>query len=270
MRDRHQMNRVDVASDVHPTAIVHPWAKIADRVKIGPYSIIGEDVVIGDGCVIGPHVLIEGRTTIGSDNVFHHGATAGTPPQDLKYGGAATCVEIGDGNTFREFVTVNRGSGEGGVTRIGSRCFLMAYTHVAHDCVLGDEVILANSVNLGGHVSIDDYVNIGGVAAVHQFVSIGKHAFIGGKSRVARDVPPFVKAAGDPLRVYGINSVGLERRGFSAEKRAMIKSMLNLLYRSGLNVTQVMEHLKDGADFEDPERAMLVEFLEKAARGITR
>lgn len=270
MPDGQHLKRIDLAPDYHPTAIIHPWAKIGKRVKIGPYSIIGEEVSIGDGCVIGPRVLIEGRTTIGRNNSFLHGATIGTPPQDLKYAGGPTRVEIGDGNTFREFVTVNRGSGEDGVTRVGSRCFLMAYAHVGHDCVVGNDVILANTVNLGGHVRIEDYVNIGGGTPIHQFCSIGKHSFVGGGSRVDRDVPPFVKAAGSPLRVYGVNSVGLERRGLSAEKRAMIKSMIKLLYRSGLNVSQVVEQLKNGARYEDPERALLVDFLTGARRGITR
>jgi UDP-N-acetylglucosamine acyltransferase len=270
MQDRHHARGIDRGADVHPTAIVHPWAKIGDGVKIGPYAVIDEHVTLGDNCVVGPHVLIEGRTTIGRDNVFFHGATAGGAPQDLKYRGQTTFLEIGDGNTFREFVTIHRGSGDRGVTRIGSRCFLMAYAHVAHDCVIGDEVILANSVNLGGHVKIGDFANIGGVTPVHQFVSVGQYAFVGGGSRVERDIPPFVKAAGSPTRVYGVNSVGLERRGFAPARRAMIKKMVNLLYRSGLNVSQVIEQLKNSGEFEDPERSMLVEFLEAAVRGITR
>jgi UDP-N-acetylglucosamine acyltransferase len=269
MRERVNLKRVDVNPDFHPTAIIDPWAKIGDRVKIGPYAVIGRNVVIGDGCAVGPNVLIEGHTTIGRNNAFHHGATVGTPPQDLKYEGAVTYLEIGDDNTFREYVTVNRGSGDGGKTRVGSRCFIMAYAHIAHDCVVGDEVILANSVNLAGHVKIDDFANVGGVTPVHQFVSIGKYAFIGGGSRIERDIPPFVKAAGSPTRVYGVNSVGLERRGFTAERRAMIKRMIHLLYRSDLNVTQVLEQLKNG-NFEDPDRQTLVEFLEASERGINK
>jgi UDP-N-acetylglucosamine acyltransferase len=269
MPDRINLKRADVNLDYHPTAIVHQLAKIGEGVKIGPYTVIGEDVAIGEGCVIGPHVLIEGHATIGKHNVFHHGVTIGTPPQDLKYQGQRTHVIIGDENILREFVTVNRGSGDGGTTSVGSRCFIMAYAHIAHDCIVGDEVIFANSVNLAGHVRVDDYANIGGVTPVHQFVSIGKYAFVGGASRVERDIPPFVKAAGSPARVYGINSLGLERRGFSREKRAMIKKMFNLLYRSELNVSQVLERLKNG-DFEDPERKILVDFLEAAERGITK
>lgn len=270
MRDTHHVKRAETGGGFHPTAVVHPGSKIGEGVTIGPYSIIGDHVTIGDGCAIGAHVLIEGHTTIGTDNAFHHGAVAGAPPQDLKYSGRPTFLEIGDGNTFREYVTIHRGSGKGGVTRIGSRCFIMSYAHVAHDCTIGDEVILANSVNLGGHVRIDDYANIGGVTPVHQFVSVGKYAFVGGGSRVEKDIPPFVKAAGSPTRVYGINSVGLERRGFSPAKRAMIKRMFNVLYRSDLNVSQAVERLKNSRDLEDPERAILVAFLEAAQRGITR
>ena len=269
MRERYNVKHIDINSEFHPTAIVHAWAKIGERVKIGPYSVIGEHVVMGDGCVVGTNVLIEGHTMVGKNNVFHHGASIGTPPQDLKYQGQATRVEIGDDNIFREFVTVHRGTGDAGATRIGSRCFLMAYAHIAHDCVVGDEVILANSVHLGGHVKLDDYVSIGGVTGVQQFVSIGKYAFVGGGSRIVRDIPPFVKAAGNPSRVYGVNSVGLERRGFSTARRAMIKRMYILLYRSDFNVSQTLEHLRNG-DFEDPERKILVDFLETTKRGITK
>jgi len=269
MRERINVRRVDANAEYHPTEIIHPWAKIGEHVKIGPYTVIGEHVVIGDGCVIGPNVLIEGHTTIGRNNAFHHGATIGTPPQDLKYQGHVTYVEIGDENTFREYVTVNRGSGDGGKTKVGSRCFIMAYAHIAHDCTVGDEVIFANCVNLAGHVKVDDFANIGGLTPVLQFVSIGKYAFIGGASRIEKDIPPFVKAAGSPARVYGLNSVGLERRGFSPERRAMIKKMFNLLYRSDLNVSQVLERLKNG-DFEDPDRQVLVDFLEASERGINK
>ena len=269
MPERANVKRTAAREDFHPTAIVHPWAKIGRGVKIGPYCVIGEDVVIGEGCVLGPNVVIEGHTTIGAGNIFSHGVTIGGPPQDLKYRGQRTHVLIGDENTLREFVTVDRGSGDDGTTRIGSRCFIMAYAHVAHDCTVGDDVIFANAVNLAGHVRVDDFANIGGVTPIHQFVSIGKYAFVGGASRIEKDIPPFVKAAGSPARVYGINSVGLERRGFSAEKRAMIKRMYNLLYRSGLNVSQVVDALKNG-DFEDPERKTLVDFLEAAERGITK
>lgn len=269
MQERLNVRKIDLKTSVHPTAIVHPWAKVGVGVKIGPYSIIGEHVQLGDGCVVGPNVVIEGRTTIGRNNAFHHGATIGTPPQDLKYQGDVSYLEIGDDNTFREFATVNVATDQGCKTVVGSRCYLMAYSHIAHDCVLGDDVILANSVNLAGYVTVDDFAIIGGMTPVHQFVRVGKHAFVGGGSRIERDIPPFIKAAGNPTRVYGINAVGLERRGFSAERRAMIKSMFNILYRNDLNVSQVLEQLKNGS-FEDPERKILVDFLHASERGITK
>jgi len=256
-------------SDIHPTAVVHPWARIGDGVKVGPYSVLGENVEIGDGCRIGDHVLIEGHTRVGRNNVFYHGASIGTAPQDLKYHGGITRLEMGDGNTVREFVTVNTATNEGEATVIGNKCLLMAYAHVAHNCVIGNEVILANSVNLAGHVFVDDYAIVGGVTPVHQFVRIGKYAFIGGGSRVERDVPPFMKIAGSPARVYGINSVGLERRGFSAERRARVKQLYKLLYRSELNVSQVQERLASG-ESADEDAVTLVEFLTESMRGITK
>jgi UDP-N-acetylglucosamine acyltransferase len=256
-------------NDIHPTAVVHPWARIGLGVKIGPYSVVGEHVAIGDGCTIGEHVLLAGRTTIGKNNTFFHGASVGTAPQDLKYRGELTELVIGDDNTFREFVTLNTATDTTEVTSIGSRCLLMAYAHVAHNCRIGDEVILANAVNLAGHVVIEDYATLGGMTPVHQFVNIGKYAFVGGGSRVERDVPPFIKAAGSPARVYGINSIGLERRGFSAERRARVKDLFKLLYRSELNVSQFLERLGNGYA-GDEDAATLLEFLRRSVRGITK
>lgn len=256
-------------NDIHPTAVVHPWARISEGVKVGPYSVIGEGVDIGPGCVIGSNVLVEGATTIGKNNRFFHGASIGTEPQDLKYNGGRSRLVIGDGNTFREFVTVNTATEETEATVIGSGCLLMAYSHVAHNCVIGDGVILANSVNLAGHVVVDDHAIIGGVTPVHQFVRIGKHAFVGGGSRVERDVPPYIKGAGSPLRVYGINSVGLERRGFDPERRAHIKRIYKLIYRSDLNVSQVIQMLSD-REYDGPDRDEFLTFLESSQRGITK
>jgi UDP-N-acetylglucosamine acyltransferase len=269
MQDRLNVRRIHPKTEIHPTAIVHPWAKIGHGVKIGPYSIVGEHVELGDGCVLGPNVVIEGRTTIGKGNEFHHGATIGTPPQDLKHTGQVTYLEIGDYNTFREFVTCNVATGQAEKTIIGSNCYFMAYAHVAHNSIVGDHVVIANSVNLAGHVTIHDYAIIGGSTPVHQFVRIGQHSFIGGGSRIERDIPPFIKAAGSPARVYGINTVGLERRGFSLERRANIKKMFNVLYRNKLNVSQVLERLKNG-EFQDPDRQLMVDFLEASERGITK
>jgi UDP-N-acetylglucosamine acyltransferase len=256
-------------TEIHPTAVIHPWARIGEGVKIGPYTVIGENVEIGDGCDIGSNVLIEGATRIGRENRIFHGASIGTEPQDLKFGGERTFLTIGDGNVIREFVTINLATGENESTVIGSSCLLMAYVHVAHNCVIGSEVILANAVNLAGHVFIDDFVTVGGLTPVHQFVRIGKYAFIGGGSRVERDVPPFIKMAGNPPQIYGLNSIGLERRGFTADRRARVKKIYKLLYRSELNVSQVLDTL-DGDDWDDADSAEMAEFLRHSDRGITK
>ncbi len=264
------MRSADVKNtEIHPTAVVHPWARIGERVKIGPYSVIGERVALGDGCVVGSNVLIDGNTKVGPRNTFFHGASVGTAPQDLKYDGAPTELVIGSGNTFREFVTVNTATEMGAQTIVGNDGLFMAYSHVAHNCVIGDEVILANSVNLAGHVTVDDYAIVGGLTPVHQFVRIGKFAFVGGGSRVERDVPPCVKVAGSPPVVYGINSVGLQRRGFSQERRTLIKQIYKLIYRSDLNVTQVIERL-DSDEFAGPDAEMFKSFLQASERGITK
>jgi UDP-N-acetylglucosamine acyltransferase len=252
---------------IHSTAVIHPWARIGAGVQIGPYSVIGPEVVVGDGCEVGSHVLLDGITVLGTGNRIFHGASVGTEPQDLKYDGGRTRLVIGDNNVIREFVTVNTATEEGGVTVIGSDCLLMAYAHVAHNCVLGNHVILANSVNLAGHVRVDDYAIIGGVTPVHQFVRIGKHVFIGGGSRVEKDVPPFIKMAGNPPSIYGINSVGLARRGYSEERRKEIKKLHRLIYRSGLNTSQVIDRLENG-DFSGPDSEEMLEFLKSSRRGI--
>jgi len=256
-------------TEIHSTAVVHPWARIGVGVKIGPYSVVGADVSLGDGSSVGSNVLIEGVTTIGRNNRIFHGASVGTEPQDLKYEGGRTRLVIGDDNVIREFVTLNTATDEDDETVVGSNCLLMAYAHVAHNCVVGDHVILANAVNLAGHVGVDDYAIVGGVTPVHQFVRIGKHSFVGGASRVEQDVPPFIKIAGNPPVVYGINSVGLARRGFSEERRSVIKKMFKLLYRSGLNVSQVIEALENG-EYEGPDVAEMVEFLRTTERGIQK
>jgi UDP-N-acetylglucosamine acyltransferase len=256
-------------TDIHTTAVVHPWAGIGVGVKVGPYSVIGPDVSLGPGCVVGSNCLVEGVTTIGRNCRIFHGASVGTQPQDLKYGGGSTELVIGDNNVIREFCTINTATNEGEATVIGSNCLLMAYAHVAHNCIVGDHVILANSVNLAGHVLIDDFAIIGGVTPVHQFVRIGKHAFIGGGSRVERDVPPYIKIAGNPPAIYGINSVGLARRGFSEERRAYVKKLFKLLYRSGLNTSQVVEKLENG-EYTGPDAEELLKFLKTSERGIQK
>lgn len=257
-------------TDIHPTAVVHPWARLGRGVKIGPYTVIGENVKIGDGCRVGPNVLIEGNTYIGKNNRVFHGASIGTPPQDLKYDGEISGLSIGDNNTFREFVTVNAATGTGESTRIGNGNLIMAYAHIAHNCEIGNDVILANSVNLAGHVFIDDFAIIGGVTPVHQFVRVGRHSFVGGGSRVERDVPPFMKIAGSPPQVYGINAIGLERRGFDNDRRMRIKRMYKLLYRSNLNTSQALEELTVGRYRNDEDAATLAEFIAESMRGITK
>ncbi len=256
-------------TSIHSTAVVHPWARIGAGVQIGPYSVIGPDVILGDGCNIGSHVLLDGITVLGHNNRIFHGASVGTEPQDLKYDGCRTSLIIGDDNVIREFVTINTATADGEATIIGSNCLLMAYAHVAHNCVIGDSVILANSVNLAGHVLVDDCAIIGGVTPVHQFVRVGKHAFIGGGSRVERDVPPFIKMAGNPPSVFGINSVGLARRGFSDERRAEIKKIFKLIYRKGLNTSQVIEELEKG-QHSGPDADEILEFLKSSGRGIQK
>jgi UDP-N-acetylglucosamine acyltransferase len=254
---------------IHDTAIVHSGAEIGDDVTIGPYSIIGENVRIGDGSRIASCVLIEGYTELGKNNRVFHGAALGSIPQDLKYKGARSNVTIGDGNAIREYVTINAATDEGEDTVVGSNNLLMAYVHIAHNCVIGDNVILANSVNLAGHVIIQDYAIIGGLVPVHQFVTVGAHSFIGGGSRVAQDIPPFIKVAGNPPQISGINSVGLRRRGFTAEQLVQIKKVYRYLYRSELNVTQAVEKIESELPMT-PEIELLVEFIRSSRRGITK
>ena len=255
--------------EIHDTAIVHPGARVGNNVTIGPYSIIGERVTLGDGCEIGSCVRIDGDATFGKNNRVFHGASIGSIPQDLKYTGADSAVTIGDNNVFREYVTVNIATDEGESTVIGNGNLLMAYVHVAHNCILGDNVILANSVNLAGHVIVEDYAIIGGVVPVHQFVTIGAHSFIGGGSRIPKDIPPFVKVAGNPPRVGGINSIGLRRRGFTNEQIVQIKKAYRFLYRSELNVAQAVEKIQQELP-DTPEIRMLIEFIHNSRRGISK
>jgi UDP-N-acetylglucosamine acyltransferase len=257
-----------MAGRIHPTAIVSPGAKLAKDVAVGPYTIIGEHVTVGEGTTIGSHNVIDGWTTIGAHCRIFHSACIGVEPQDLKYRGEQSYVEIGEHNTIREFVTIHRGTDLGDVTRIGSHNLLMAYVHIAHNCIVGSHTILANVVNLAGHVVVEDHASIGGVTPVHQFARVGTHAFIGGGSRVAQDVPPYLLAAGNPLRVAGINQVGLERRGFPEETRSILRRAYKILYRSGKNVTQAIEAIK--SELPDiPEVRHLVRFIETSERGIT-
>lgn len=253
---------------IHATALVDPGAELGPGVVVGPYTIIGPGVVVGAGTVVGPHALIERDTTVGQNCQISKGAVLGTDPQDLKYKGEPTTLEIGDRTVIREYATLNRGTAASGRTLVGSDCLLMAYTHVAHDCELGNHVILSNAVNMAGHVEIEDWVTVGGVTAIHQFVRIGAHAFIGGASRIAQDVPPYVRVAGNPPKLYGLNSVGLDRRGFSEEVRRALKTAYRLLFQSHLNVSQGMARAETEVP-PLPEVLHLLSFIRESERGIT-
>lgn len=229
--------------EIHPTAIVSSKSEIGNNVKIGAYSIISDDVVIDDNTIIGSHVCIYDGGRIGKNVQIYQGASVSNSPQDLKYANEKSFFYIGDNTIIREFVTLHRGTVNMGKSSIGSNCLLMAYSHVAHDCSLGNNVIIANCVQIGGHVHIEDYVIIGGGTPVHQFSKIGKHAMIGGGYRVISDIPPYVLAAGEPLKYSGINVVGLKRRGFSADEIQEIKTVYSLLYNSGLNTKQALNKI---------------------------
>lgn len=253
---------------VHETAIVDVRAELEPGVTVGPYAIVGPNVTVGAGTVIGPHAYIERDTSVGCDCRVGFGAVLGTDPQDLKYRGEETELVIGDRTVIREFATLNRGTAALGRTKVGSDCLLMAYTHVAHDCQLGDHVILSNAVNMGGHVVIEDWVIVGGVTPIHQFVRIGTHAFVGGGSRVAKDVPPYCRVAGSPARLYGLNTVGLERRGIPLEVRRELKRAYRLFFQSSLNVSQALE--RAATELRPlPEVEHFLEFIRRSERGIT-
>lgn len=255
--------------NIHPTAIVDSGSEIGANVSIGPFTIIEGDVVISDGCQIGSHVLIHSGTRLGKNCRVFKGAVLATDPQDLKYAGEKTTLEIGDNTTVREFCTLNRGSSHRLKTVIGSKSLLMAYVHVAHDCFIGNNVILANAVNMAGHVTIEDYASVGGMTPIHQFVRIGQHVFIGGGLRVPKDVPPYILAAGEPLTYEGINRVGLSRRGFSAETMLQLRRLYKLIYRSNLNTTQAIDQIKTTMELT-PEIQYIIDFIESSERGIIK
>jgi UDP-N-acetylglucosamine acyltransferase len=235
---------------------------------VGPYAIIGPRVHVGDGTDVGPHVLIERDTSVGEDCRLSNGAVLGTDPQDLKFQGESTTLTVGDRTVIREFATLNRGTSASGRTVVGSDCLLMAYTHVAHDCELGNHVILSNAVNMAGHVTIEDWVIVGGLTPIHQFVRIGAHAFVGGGSRISQDVPPYCRVAGNPPRLFGLNAVGLERRGFSPETRRALKLAYRILFQSKLNLSQAL--IRGQAEVPAiPETRHLLEFIKASERGIT-
>ena len=258
------------ASAIHPSALVHPSARLAPDVSVGAFSIVGADVEIGSGSWIGPHVVIEGATRIGRNNRIFQFASIGGEPQDKKYAGERSAVEIGDGNTIREYVTINRGTGlDEGVTRIGDDNWIMAYVHFAHDCRVGSKGIFANACQLAGHVQIGDWASLGAATLVHQFVRIGAHSFTGMGTYLSQDLPPYVMSAGNPAAPHGINTVGLRRRGFSDEAIAGLKRAYRALYRSGLSLTDAMTALEELAA-GIPEVRALPEFLATSERGFIR
>jgi UDP-N-acetylglucosamine acyltransferase len=251
-------------------AVISPQAQIAPDVQIGPYTIIGAHVVIGAGTWIGPHAVINGPTRIGTGNKIFQFASLGDAPQDKKYQGEPTRLEIGDRNVFRESVTVNRGTTlDQGVTRIGNDNLLMAYSHVAHDCQLGDQIVMANCATLGGHVEIGDWVTMGGLSAVHQHTKVGAHCFIAHNAAVTRDVPPYIMAVGRPAEPHSVNTVGLKRRGFTEEQILNIRRAYRLLYRSGLKLKEALEQLEATA-VTQKELLPFVEFIKRSTRSIVR
>ncbi len=254
---------------IHPTAIVDPKAELHESVEVGAFSIIEGDVVIDEGTAVGSNAVIAGGSRIGKHCRIFNGAVIGTAPQDLKYKGEKTYIEIGDNTTVREFCTLNRGTADHGKTEIGRNCLLMAYVHVAHDCIIHNHVILANAVNLAGHIEIEEYVGIGGMDPIHQFVKIGRHAFVGGGYRIDKDIPPYILAAGEPLTFAGLNSVGLKRRGFSPETRASLKKAYKIIYRSKLNTSQALTRIEEEMDVT-PEIQHVIEFIRSSKRGIIR
>ena len=255
------------AAVVHPTAIVSPEAELGPDVEVGPFAIVGPAVTVGARCRIAPRAILEQNVRLGADCRVGIGSILGGPPQDLKYAGEETWVEIGDGTIVREYCTINRGTTQSRRTSLGKGCLVMTYVHVAHDCHIGDRVILANGVQLAGHVTIDQCATISGLTPVHQFVKIGAYAFVGGMSRVTRDVPPYTKAVGSPMKLYGLNAVGLQRHGFSAEAIAELKKAYRLFFRSGLNISQALDRARTELT-QLPEVANFLQFIEESGRGV--
>ena len=262
-------------SGIHPTAVVDPQARLAPDVDVGPYAVIGPHVSIGAGSSVGSHAVIAGHTTIGEGNRIFSFASVGQAPQDKKYAGEPTRLEIGSGNTIREFCTINTGTAQDeGVTRIGDDNWIMAYVHIAHDVRLGSHTVLANNATLAGHVHVGDWATIGGLTGVHQFVKIGEHAMVGFQAHVAQDVPPYMTVDGHPLTVRAVNLTGLKRRGFSAERQSVIRHLHRLLYRESLTMAQAVEQMQALKLQSPPESLVDIElmlaFLRQAERGIVR
>ncbi|MFA5685319.1 MAG: acyl-ACP--UDP-N-acetylglucosamine O-acyltransferase [Lysobacteraceae bacterium] len=261
---------ISADAGIHPSAVVDPDARIEPGVRIGPFVVIGAGVEIAAGTRIGPHTVIEGPTRIGRDNTIHAHVVLGGEPQDKKYRDQPTRLEIGDGNTIREFVTVNRGTAEDeGITRIGDDNWIMAYVHIAHDCVVGNHTIFANAASLAGHCRVEDYAILGGFSLIHQFCQVGAHAFTAMGSVISRDVPPFVTVAGPYAAPHGINSEGLKRRGYDSARIMAIKRAYRTLYKSGLPLAEARQQLADAAD-STPDIRQLLDFIDRSKRSLIR
>jgi UDP-N-acetylglucosamine acyltransferase len=262
-------SKIPVFANIHETAVISPDAKIGKNVEIAPYTVIGKNVVIADGTKIGAHAMIDGWTTIGQNCVIHSYASIGAEPQDKKFKGEKSYVRIGDNTQIREFVTINRATGEEQETRVGSNCLLLAYSHIAHNCIVGNHVVMSNSASIAGHVEVEDRVTIGGLTGVHQFVRIGRNAMVGACSKVVQDVPPFVTIDGNPAYTCGLNNVGMIRTGIDPETRRALKRAYKLLYFSGLRCSQAIEAIEQQIPLY-AEVEMFTRFLRNSERGICR
>lgn len=256
-----------MSTRIHPSAIIASNAQIGADVEIGAFAMVGEDCIVGDGCVIAPRATLERNVTLGTGVKIGVGSVIGGDPQDLKFQGEHTSVEIGDGTVIREYTTINRGTAESLKTTVGRNCFIMTYVHLAHDCHLGDGVIISNGTQLAGHVTVEDRAIISGLVAVHQFVRIGAYSFIGGCSRVPKDIPPYLKAVGNPVKLYGLNSVGLQRANFDTTVLRELKRAYRLFFRSELNVTQALERANQELEMF-PEVRHFLSFVDNSGRGV--
>ncbi|HYC51970.1 MAG TPA: acyl-ACP--UDP-N-acetylglucosamine O-acyltransferase [Gemmatimonadaceae bacterium] len=256
-----------MSAQIHSTAIVSPKAEIAPDVIIGPFAVVGDGCVIAEGCTVGPHAVLERNVLLSRNVKIGVGSVLGGDPQDLKFKGEETTVEIGEGSTIREYSTINRGTVQSMKTSVGRGCFIMSYVHLAHDCHIGDGVIISNATQLAGHVTVEEKAILSGVSAVHQFALIGRYSFIGGCSRVAKDVPPYVKAVGNPVKLYGLNTVGLQRNGFSEDVIKELKRAYRLFFKSELNVSQARERAQTELK-QIPEVEEFLRFFERSDRGV--
>lgn len=258
-----------MANSIHPTAIIESNVEIGDNVTIGPYSWIRENVSIGDGTEIGSHVVLSPGSHIGKDCKILHHAVLGEIPQDLKFGGEVTTIEVGDRTVIREFVTINRGTKAHWKTVVGTDCLIMAYVHLAHDCIVGNNVVIANACNIAGHVEIQNWAILGGMVGIHQFTKVGQHSLVGGHYRVSKDIPPFIIAAGEPLRFEGLNIIGLRRRGFNKDTINTLKKAYSYIFSTKYNVSDAVKKIKEEIEVS-PEIQALLEFIDSSDRGIIR